>query len=228
MDNKTTLIGFFQGYPGVFLSNWSAALGEKRFLAKVLLTAMALIPLYLYLVPYLQFIEHRPGIVLNDVILDQLEPRDLSAWIFAIQYLSAGVIICYFLRKPWLFLQGLQIFIVLQYLRNLCLYFIPLGPPEGIIPLHDPILEIIAYQNKPLLQDLFFSGHTASCVVFVLLTRKNDYLFIGFILIALIMICLLLVQHCHYSIDILGGILFAAIAFQIVLQIWRKFDLPGT
>lgn len=228
MNNKTTFIDFFHGYPGSFLSNWSGAMADRRFLPMVLLTLISLIPLYFYLVPYLQFIEHRPGIILNDLILDLFKPRDLSQVIFAIQYTSAAVIIVYVLRHPWFLLRGIQVFIVLQYLRNLCLYLIPLGPPSGIIPLHDPILEMIAYQNNPLVQDLFFSGHTASCVIFVLLTRENFYLFIGFLLIACLMMVLLLVQHCHYTIDILGGILFAGIAYLLVFQCWKKFNLPVT
>jgi len=226
MNTKSALNIFVKGYLDLLRSNWSAVITDKKFVQLAVFTLLSIVPLYFYLVPYLQFVEHRPGKILNDSLLDLLQPKDVSTLIFSIQYVSATIMILYFLRLPWQLIRSIQIFIVLQYLRNLCLYFIPLGPPQGIIPLHDPVLEMIAYQHKPLLQDLFFSGHTASCVIFILLSRENFYLFIGFLMVTALIIYLLLVQHCHYTIDILGGIVFAVIAYQLVNHLWNKIKLP--
>lgn len=207
-------------------ANWAEGFPEKKFLFTLAGTIAALIPLSLFLVPYLQFIEHRPGVVLNDVLLNQFPTADYSNLIFSIIYTSACFMIVYSLRSPWMLLRNMLIFIVLQYIRNVCLYFVPLAPPEGIVPLSDPVLEMVAYNQQPLLQDLFFSGHTATCVVFALLTRNNPILFTTFIVITSVMIYLLMVQHCHYSIDILGGIGFAFLAHQLVNRSWQKLNLP--
>lgn len=207
-------------------SNWDDGLLEKNFLVTLTGTLAALVPLGIFLVPYLQYIEHRPGVILEDVVLNQLQAADFSNLIFSIIYTSCVFMILYSLRSPWMLIRNIQIFVVLQYIRILCLYFIPLAPPEGIIPLSDPVLEMVAYRQEPLLQDLFFSGHTATCVVFALLTRDHRYLFPVFVAISLVMAWMLLVQHCHYTIDILGGIFFAMLAYQIVIHSWKKLSLP--
>ncbi|HNR07573.1 MAG TPA: phosphatase PAP2-related protein [Saprospiraceae bacterium] len=209
-----------------FKANWAVGLQDKKFFYTLAGIFAALIPLGLYLVPYLQFIEHRQGVILNDFLLDQFPRADYSNLIFSIIYTSACFMILYSLRSPWMLLRNLLIFIVLQYIRNLCLYFVPLAPPEGIVPLSDPVLEMVAYNRQPLLQDLFFSGHTATCVVFALLTRNHTGLFSTFIVITVVMICLLMIQHCHYTIDILGGIVFAVLAYRLVDRSWLTMKLP--
>ena len=205
--------------------NWGTVLKGKSWTLHVAFTLLCFIPLYFYLVPYLQYIEHRQGILLNDFFLNHLVSRDLSPIIFGIVYSSAAFVFLYSVRSPWVLLRNIQIFLIMQYIRNVCLYMVPLAAPHGIIPLHDPILEFIAYDQKPLLQDLFFSGHTAAVVVFALLTKKNNYLFTAFVMISILMAYLLMVQHCHYTIDIIGGVIFAIVSYHLVNAIWEKLNL---
>lgn len=202
--------------------NWGPALQSNSWPMQVAVTFSFLIPLYFFLVPYLKFIENRQGLMLNDFFLNHVPANDLSPLIFGLVYSCAGFIILYSIRSPWLLLRNIQVFIVLQYLRNLCLYMVPLAAPHGIVPLHDPILEYVAYDQKPLLQDLFFSGHTAAVVLFALFTKKNNYLFTAFVLISCLMAYLLIVQHCHYTIDIIGGVVFAMISYYLVNILWNR------
>lgn len=207
--------------------NWLNILRNKKFWGVVSITFISLIPFYLFLVPYLQFIEHRQGIVIYDPLLNILPVKDFSTLIFLIIYTSVVIMILYSLRSPWLLLRNIHIFIVLQYLRNICLYFTPLDPSPDIIALHDPVLEALAYNQTPLLKDLFFSGHTATCVVFLIIVKKIKALLLIFVMVTITMIFLLLVQHCHYTVDILGGILFAVISYYIVIGIWEALDLSA-
>jgi PAP2 superfamily C-terminal len=206
--------------------NWNSAIRGKLFSKHVFITFLFFIPIYFFLVPYLQFIEHREGVVLSDIILNQIAPRDVSNVIFRVVYSSAFFIFLYDLKSPWLLLRDVQILLLLQYMRNICLYLVPLAAPHGIVPLHDPILEFVAYDQKPMLQDLFFSGHTAAVVIFALVTRKKNYLFVGFLMISFLMAGLLSIQHCHYSIDILGGAFFGVLSYYLVKFLWLRLRLP--
>tara|TARA_Y100001968_G_scaffold267675_1_gene257700 strand:+ start:99 stop:551 length:453 start_codon:yes stop_codon:yes gene_type:complete len=91
---------------------------------------------------------------------------------------------------------------------------------QTMIQLADPILNNIIYHANEFLpdqpiythHDLFFSGHTAKCLLASLL-YKNKKVRIFFITLTCIMATFLLLQHVHYSIDIFFApiVSFAAI-----------------
>jgi len=98
------------------------------------------------------------------------------------------------------------------------MYLVPLEPPTDIIPLRDPFVEGAFYDNKVLVKDLFFSGHTSNMVV---LTLMMDIKWIK-VLLALastLVACLLLVQHVHYTIDVLAAPIFAYMAYRLATRI---------
>ena len=105
-------------------------------------------------------------------------------------------------------------------LRMACISLISLNPPEGLIPLADPITNQF-YGEHYITHDLFFSGHTATVfLVFLCLRQKNDrvYTLCATILLGI----LLLVQHVHYTIDILAAPVFTYAVYRIVLAFIKK------
>lgn len=205
---------------------WQWELQKKKFRLTMLMSFVSIIPLLFYLNPFLEYIECRPGFNLADHVLNWLPSMDLSNLIFFILYSSAFVTIVYCLRSPWLLLKGIHALILLQYFRNICLYATPLEAPENIYALQDPLLETIAYSDKANLKDLFFSGHTATIFIFMLLTWNSPGLRVIFGIMTIIMAILLLIQHCHYTVDIIGGVVFAYLSFKWVAWFWMKIQLP--
>lgn len=214
------------GYIKEVKESWQGELKVRAFINTGIFSVVSLLPLIIYLNPYLEYIEQRPGYNLDDFMLKWLPVLDVSDMIFILLYMCSLVMFLFCIQKPWLFLRGLQTFILLQYLRNVCLYVTPLDAPIEIIPLQDPVLSAIAYSHKPNLKDLFFSGHTATMVIFVLLSWKRPGHSLILAIITIVMAILLLIQHCHYTIDIFGGIVFAWLSYKWIHWFWEKIQLP--
>lgn len=84
------------------------------------------------------------------------------------------------------------------------MYVFTLEPPAGIIPLHDPIVDVIAYGGQVFNKDLFFSGHVATLTLFVLLEERPVIKKI-LTLNTLIVAGLILLQRVHYTIDVVAA-----------------------
>lgn len=205
---------------------WSEALKDKLFWGIGILTIALTILFFGNIATYLAFIESRPGCMLNDVLLDLLESKNMSGLIFMIIYCGAIVVIIFCLPCPWTFLFAAQIFLTLNLIRAVCMYFTPLEPSPDIIPLHDPLLLPIIYQQSTKLKDLFFSGHTATLAVYCIIFRKYVLWRRIFKLLTLVMAILLLFQHCHYTIDVIGAIPMAFFAYLSTKYVWKKTGLP--
>ena len=87
-----------------------------------------------------------------------------------------------------------------------CIGLISLNPPAGLIPLADPLTNLF-YGLHYITHDLFFSGHTATvCLIFFCLKAEWTSDFTGFA--SVLLGFLLLIQHVHYTIDILAAPVF--------------------
>ena len=149
------------------------------------------------------YIEKRPGLLLNDWVLAQLPAHNESVLIFAIIW---GMILLIFIRaiyNPSIYITYCWTYIFVCLVRIVTISLVPLAPPTGFIPLTDPLTSIF-YGHAVITKDLFFSGHTATLTLIALcLERKTDKLaaFAATVIVAF----LLLVQHVHYTIDILAA-----------------------
>lgn len=163
---------------------------------------------------FLAFNENRIGYVFNDPVLSLFKPFAVSEITFFITYFFAvyGIIISF--REPPLFITLLQAYTIMTLLRMLCLYLLPLEAPESIIPLKDTFLQSTFYSGRENLKDLFFSGHTATIFLFAFVFRKKGtkmFFFVG----ACVVGVLVLIQHVHYSIDVLAAPIFAYVAIRV-------------
>jgi len=95
---------------------------------------------------------------------------------------------------------------------------VALNPPIGLVDLHDPIAEMFIYgENLAITKDLFFSGHTATMVFvcYYLPTKLERKIALG---LTFILASLLLIQHVHYSLDILA----APVATWLSIQLAKR------
>jgi hypothetical protein len=198
--------------------NWTAAWQDSRFRWQLIL-AIAVFAIFPWKADdYFQWIQQRDGIVMKDVILANIPAKNVSTPIFAIIYLSVIYLIVRIIRQPKQFLWFAWAFNLETIMRFASIYWVALNPPEGLVDLHDPIAELFIYgENLAITKDLFFSGHTATMVFvcyFLPLAKERK------IVIALtsVLVILLMVQHVHYSLDILA----APIATWVAIQLARR------
>ncbi len=181
---------------------WQLLLFKRRFFVCMIILAfvLAIFPFFL------AYIEKRNGLEVNDVLLLQLAPHDVSVPIFLIIWSVTVFTITRAIRQPAQFLTLAYSFLILCVSRLITISLVPLNPPHGLIPLHDPITGIF-YGKNFITKDLFFSGHTANqFLLFLCLEKKTDKLLA---LTATILVGLLvLIQHVHYTLDVLAAPLF--------------------
>ena len=75
--------------------------------------------------------------------------------------------------------------------------------------------------------DYFFSGHTGTLVILLLEARNLNlpkFIQIHFIFTLVYMIFMLLVARVHYTIDIVGGLIYSAVFYRIVGENLSFFD----
>ena len=207
-----------KGFEQSIETNWNAAWQDSRFRWQLII-AIAVFAIFPWKADdYFQWIQGRDGHVMQDIILENIPAYNVSIPIFGIIYLSVIFLICRIIRRPKHFLWFAWAFNLETILRFICIYIVALNPPLGIVELHDPIAELFIYgENIAITKDLFFSGHTATMVFvcYFLPSKFEQKIAIG---LTCILVALLLLQHVHYSLDILA----APIATLIVIKMTQK------
>jgi hypothetical protein len=195
-------------YPYYSNSTWSEAWASSLFRKKVIFGILLFPSILLILPTFFSKIEARQGIVLNDWLLKRIPSMDFSVVIFILVWSTSLLILVRCIQKPAIFLMTIYFLIIITLLRIITISIIPLDPPNGLIILKDPITSL-SYGGSSVFitKDLFFSGHTANLFMFYLcLQKKRDKLFA--LSTSLLVGLLVLVQHVHYSIDVIGAIVF--------------------
>lgn len=183
---------------------WKAAVKENRFKIKLIIVTLIFAAI-LFAFPYFfQHIEQRDGYVLKDLVVDHIKPVDVSIPIFICIWSTTFLLAFRCLRNPMMFLTGMYCFIILTMLRLLTITLVPLNPPPGLIPLVDPISNFFYGKTDFVTKDLFFSGHTSSQFMFFLCLHKRRDKMLALIS-TFIVASLVLMQHVHYTIDVLAA-----------------------
>lgn len=195
--------------------DWQEAWRNPVFRRKFIVSAIALIIIILSLPSFFEYIEKREGTYLHDLVLQVIPAADVSIPTFLIIWTISGLVIVRMIQNPAFALLMLASFTLLCIARMVSITLVPLNPPDGLIRLNDPLTSLIyGGKDKFMTKDLFFSGHTSNMFLMCLcLTKKIDkYL----ALMATIAVGLLvLVQHVHYTIDVLAAFLFTYIIYRI-------------
>jgi PAP2 superfamily protein len=186
---------------------WQIAWGSRPFRRQTISGSIALITIFSLFPFFFQIIEKRSGVVLNDWLLNLLPAHDFSIPIFIIIYAVTILLVIRMIQQPVIFIIMLWAYILLCIMRVASISMVPLNAPKGLIELTDPIGNLF-YGRSFVTKDLFYSGHTSSLfLIFLCFQKKTDKAFaftatfiVGF---------LLLVQHVHYTIDVITAPLFA-------------------
>jgi hypothetical protein len=158
---------------------------------------------------------------LSDAFLNVLPAYDLSIPIFISIYgfIVISVVIHY--SNPHFVLMALATYCTVNFFRIATIYFFTLEPPAGIVTLHDPFVSLIVYDTSTFAKDLFFSGHVSTLLVMTW-PEPEKKLRLGKLLITIVVALMLLIQHIHYTIDILAAPLFTYAAYFLVKKALGK------
>ena len=199
-------------YPNFETISWSAAMSSTRFRIKTITGVTLLLAILLYFPHFFAFIENRQhGMLLNDWLLNTLTPIDFSLPIFIIIWSTFSLFIFKCINNPALFIQVVFCVILLSLARMAAIFFVHLDPPIELIKLKDPLTSI-TYGGRDLFitKDLFFSGHTSNMLLLGLcFDKKTDKIF-AFAATFFVGV-LVLFQHVHYTIDVIGAVVITII-----------------
>lgn len=174
---------------------------------------------------FFRWIEARPGLLINDPLLARMGPTDLSAFTFAVLYLTVAMVLVSVANRPMVVLRGLWAYVILLLLRMASMSSLTLEPPVDIIPLADPLIQNFYPGGTPFLKDLFFSGHTATLVLMALLAPKGivrGLALLGTVLVA----ASVLLQHVHWTVDVLVAVPAAWASWGLAGSLLRRAGAP--
>jgi membrane-associated phospholipid phosphatase len=203
------------------MEEWKKFLYNSTNRNELRITVLLLILTLYFFLSFLAFAETRQGSVFNDPVLELFEPQDFSVITFILTYGCSIIGMWAALRNPSVFLSILQAYILLCVFRIITIYCTAFVAPPKIIPLEDFLLDQSLYQGRENLRDLFFSGHTATLLLFALCLKDRLLRIFFFIASALVGI-LLVMQHVHYSIDVVAAPFFSWLAVWLSVLIRNR------
>lgn len=173
---------------------------RNRTLAKVVVSFSVFTYLFYKLGLFLNYVEKRPGVVIEDPILNILPVHDVTWPIFILIYIVLFMSLYDFFTSPEKFCRFLHTYTAVFTLRGIAMYLLPLDPPKDLIVLKDPFVEFLS-RSEPFTKDLFYSGHTSTLFMLFLLAhgrKKRTYFLFSTISVAI----LVLIHRAHYTIDV--------------------------
>ena len=210
------MVNLLQTYFKEVINNWRIAFQQRNIRLQFILTAVSYIFLFKYCRIIVSNLEVRHGKTLLDPLLSLIPPHDISMLTFSLTYIALSTFILTTILHPKAFIVALQAYCLLIIMRTISIYLVPLEPPIGMILLKDPVT--IIFMSTPsggyIVKDLFFSGHVSTVVLFfiVAVNSKVKALLLG---LACLIATFILVQHVHYTIDVVAAPFFSFLAFKL-------------
>jgi PAP2 superfamily C-terminal len=198
---------------------WQEAVRSPSFRWQLVLTVLILGMLLLAYAHFLDWIQHRPGVVLDDPLLASFQPRKVTWAVFALIYGSLVLGLGTLGARPAALLVALQSYALVIAARMAAMYFVPLDPPVRMIHLKDPFVQLFD-TGVVLTRDLFFSGHVATLFL-LFLTASHRLLRAAFLLATVLVGAGLIWQHVHYTIDVLTAPFIVFGCYRFVLMARR-------
>ena len=196
--------------------------GSKSFRNQLIFSLLAFVIANLHNFHCLRLWQQRPGIQVNDVMLNMMPPVDLSLPIFFFEYSAMLVAVAFIMVYPDRFIKGLQMFAIVVLARTASIYLVALEPPKDMVPLWDPMANFFLHTPDVFVsKDLFFSGHVAALVLLMLLVVNKyakAWIFISTIAVGVMVMW----QHVHYSTDVIFAPLASYVAYKFVIYIHRE------
>lgn len=200
---------------------WNQKLKNKKFKIEFILTVIFLLVILSLFTHYLTFNEGRNGVTLDDPFLALFNPINTNWLTFVLIYGSIFTAIISFLKTPERLMFAFQSYMLLVAVRTIAMYSIPLNPPHHTIPLIDPFVKYLG-TGIQLNKDLFFSGHTATLFLLFLIS-ENKILKRIFLICTIAVGLSVLIQHTHYTVDVIAAPFFAYGVYKIVFELRKRF-----
>lgn len=212
---------------GIPLS-WRQAVQNKVIRHKLIIAHILLVSAILTLPHFFDFIEQREGVPLMDPLLNYIPSMNVSLPIFVCIWGTTALLLYRCVSDPNMYLRAIFGFVIIIFVRIITITLVPLEPPTDLIPLIDPISNIAYGRADFITKDLFFSGHTSSqFLAFLCLNQGRDKTIA--LVSTLLVGAMVLLQHVHYSIDVIAAPVFTYFCYwlgsQITIAKWPKVDL---
>ena len=201
---------------------WKTFIYDKKLAVQFFITLIVLIILLYFFPKFLAGVELREGVTLPDPFLAAFKAIDLTWLTFSLIYLSLIIALITFIPNPVTLMKALQCYSLMLLIRSLVMYVTPFNAPAGIILLNDPFVQFFG-SGRILTKDLFFSGHTATLFLLFLLSG-NKVLKIIFLMSTFIVGIAVLLQHVHYSVDVIAAPFFAYGCFRFVILLFERLN----
>jgi len=188
-----------------FAEAWREAWTHRSFRVQALITLVVVLSFTLIFNPFFEFVEARPGTLLNDIVLDILPAHDVALMIFFFLYSGIIIGLGYHMAHPRTILVAFQTYVIVTVVRLITITLVPLEPPTGYIPMQEPFVQLFTSGGKIISKDLFFSGHM-STILSLFFASHRKYIRTFLLFCSLLISVMLLIQHVHYTIDVLVAV----------------------
>jgi hypothetical protein len=195
--------------------DWKEAWANRRFRISLLVTLVALFTVLQVIIRVMDFMETQPGARIDDPILALLPPTDMTWPLTFLIYSNLMLLLWGNRNHPKELLMAMQTYSLMIFARTVTLYTFPLEAPEGIIPLADPLVQWKSEYSIVHTKDLFFSGHTAT-VFMCFLTTVSRWMRVWFLIATVLVGFFVLLQHVHYTIDVLAAPFVSYLCYRMV------------
>jgi hypothetical protein len=194
--------------------NWKRFISRKNSLIELVFCIALFVFVTILFKQNLVAYEAIQGIRLDDILLKNFKASDVSVYIFVILYTVVFYNYIFFFAYPRLLICFFIFYSSALLIRFTLLSFIHLEAPEFYQEFSDPILATSTYNGIKITKDLFFSGHmvTIFCCYFAMPNRTIKYLFLA---CSIVLALLLIIQHVHYTIDLLGAYIAVYILYRV-------------
>lgn len=197
--------------------NWRKFLSNKKNYLELIFGILFFVFVSFLFKKYLIEYEKIQGIQLNDILLNYFQPADVSLFIFVILYTVIFYNYIFLFAYPRMLVCFFIFYTSCLLVRFILLSYIHLEPPMFYQEFSDPILSSSTYSGFHITKDLFFSGHmvTAFSSYF---TMPNLIIKRIFLILSIVLAVLLVIQHVHYSIDILGAYIAVFLVYRVYYE----------
>lgn len=196
--------------------SWKDFLADKKNKVEVVVSLILLAIVLAGLARFVNFVEYRQGIAFTDPILELFNPIDLTWLTFGLIYIALIIAVASLINNPKRLLFAIQLYSLMAFVRIIAMFLLPLEPPEKMILLKDPFVEFFG-SGETLTKDLFFSGHTATLFI-LFLVSENKIIKTIFLISAIIVALCVLLQHVHYTIDVVAAVFFTYACYSFLSQ----------